>query len=128
MSSITLAAARAVVSYPLPAVFGTMNRRPARGSSEAADPGSALSAVAPQPVTNSAVAATRVAPNLSCLNIVVPFLPCRVCVVESGRRSDYAEAVAPCQLLATVNVLIIVVAAAACWGAPDLSHNEKSAQ
>src|SRR4029450_11540970 len=74
MSSITLAAARAVVSYPLPAVFGTMNRRPVRGSSEAAAPGSALSAVAPQPVTNSAVAATRVAPNLRCLNIVVPSL------------------------------------------------------
>src|SRR4029450_515151 len=93
MSSITFAAARAVVSYPLPAVFGTMNRRPDMGSSEAAVPGSALSAVAPQPVTNSAVAATRVAPNLSCLNIVLS-LPCRVCKMKSSRSFDFAEALA----------------------------------
>src|SRR4030095_8416197 len=94
MSSITLAGARAGVAYPLPAVFGTMNRRPVRGSFEAADPGSALSAVAPQPVTNSAVAATRVAPNLSCLNIVVPLYLCRVRKVRSSRSFDCAEAVA----------------------------------
>src|SRR4029450_6422585 len=94
MSSITFAAARAVVSYPLPAVFGTMNRRPDTGSSEAADPGCALSAVAPQPVTNSAVAATRVAPNLSCLNIVVPSLSVPVCKVGRRRSFDCAEVVA----------------------------------
>src|SRR4051795_2581695 len=50
-SSITLAAARAVVSYPPPAVFGTMKRSPVSGLSPPPPlaPGSALSAVAPQP-------------------------------------------------------------------------------
>src|SRR5215218_1109786 len=73
MSSMTLAAARAVVSYPLPGVFGTMNRRPVSGSSAGAEaPGSARSAVAPQPVVSITAAATRAAPSLSRPHIIIP--------------------------------------------------------
>ena len=76
MSSITFAAARAVVSYPLPAVFGTMKRRPEIGSLAGADPapGSPRFAVAPQPLAKRAAAATTAAPSFSRLNIVVPLL------------------------------------------------------
>src|SRR4029453_11959939 len=73
MSSMTWAAARAVVSYLLPGVFGTMNRTPRSGSLAGAEaPGWARSAVAPHPVVISAAAATRAAPSLSRLNIIVP--------------------------------------------------------
>src|SRR5687768_16135481 len=72
-ASITLAASRAVVSYPLPGVFGTMNRRPVMGSSAGAEaPGSARSAVAPHPVVSSTAATPRAAPSLSRLNIIIP--------------------------------------------------------
>ena len=74
-SSITLAAARAVVSYPLPGVFGTMNRSPVRGSSAARSCPARL--YPPWPRTRPSTVLRRrqaAAPNLSRLNIIVPLV------------------------------------------------------
>jgi hypothetical protein len=67
-----------------------MKRSPVSGSSAAAElPGSALSAVAPHPVVNSAAAAITAAPNLSRLNIIVSFAKGPQAVVDGlcGLRS-----------------------------------------
>src|SRR5215218_5335775 len=117
MSSMTLAAARAVVSYPLPGVFGTMNRRPVSGSSAGAEaPGSARSAVAPHPVVSSAAAATRAAPSLSRLNIIVPSpgaLTGRGWRAEqaiTSGRDDLAIVNRRCLLVAMMVVVVSMVA------------------
>jgi hypothetical protein len=55
-SSMAFAAVRAVVSYPLPGLFGTMYRSPVTGPDP---PASSLSALVPQAALAAAVANAR---------------------------------------------------------------------
>jgi hypothetical protein len=88
-----------------------MKRSPEIGSSAGADaPGSALSAVAPHPVVNSAAAATTAAPNLSRLNIILSFAK-----RPAGHGGWFMRLIVPSRLVrwllvTMMDVLVLMVA------------------